>query len=232
MNYANSSLGKPVIQPDLPGEYLIQLTVSDGINTSAIDEVLVTAENNLPPVADAGIDQSTIEHLTIALDGSKSKDPEGKPLLYQWSFVTKPLGSNAAIINANASNPSIQPDTEGTYTVKLRISDGTFISEDQVQISAENSVGVDTWTTAKGLNAYPNPFTDNLVVEYSTPTSQRVEISLVNISGEILKRFVYHSNGKCTQVLNFGNDALKSGMYLLMMKPENGEAQTVKVVHQ
>jgi hypothetical protein len=232
MNFANSSLGKPVIQPDLPGEYLIQLTVSDGINTSAIDEVLVTAENNLPPVADAGIDQSTIEHLTIALDGSKSKDPEGKPLLYQWSFVTKPLGSNAAIINANASNPSIQPDTEGTYTVKLRISDGTFISEDQVQISAENSVGVDTWTTVKGLIAYPNPFTDNLVVEYSTPTSQLVEISLVNISGEILKRFVYHSSGKCTQVLNFGNDALKSGMYLLMMKPENGDAQTVKVVHQ
>ena len=178
------------------------------------------------------IDQSTIEHLIVNLDGSKSHDPEGKSLLYQWSFVTKPLGSNAAIVSANAPNPSIQPDTEGIYTVKLRISDGTFISEDQVQITADNSVGLETWNSIKVLNAYPNPFTDNLVVEYSTPTNQRVEFSLVNISGEILKRFAYQSSGKCTQVLNFGNEALKSGMYLLIMKPENGESRTIKVVRQ
>jgi hypothetical protein len=232
MTFANSSISKPIIQPDVSGEYLIQLTVSDGISTSTIDEVLVTAVNNLPPVAMAGNDQSTTEHLTIILDGSKSYDPDGKPLLYQWSFVTKPLGSNASIFSANTAKPSIKPDTEGLYTIKLRISDGTFTNEDQVQITADNSVGIEFQENEKGLNVYPNPFTENLVVDYATPTTQRVEFSLINISGAVIKRFEFNSSGKCTQTLNFENENLRSGMYLLMMKPENGKSHTVKVVHQ
>lgn len=232
MIFSNSSMSKPIIQPDVAGEYLIQLTVSDGISTSTIDEVLVTAVNNLPPFAKAGNDLTTTEFLTVVLDGSESYDPDGKSIIYQWSFVTKPLGSNASILNANTSNPSIQPDTEGLYTIKLRISDGTFTSEDQIQITAENSVDVETWNNFKGLNAYPNPFTDNLVVEYSTPTIQQVEFCLYNITGAIIKRFVFNSTGKCTQVLNFANEDLRSGMYLLIMKPENGESHTLKVVHQ
>jgi len=232
MTFANSSLSKPIIQPDISGEYLIQLTVSDGINTSIIDEVIVTAVTNVPPVALAGNDLTTIEHLTVDLDGSESNDPDGKPLLYQWSFVTKPLGSNASILNANTSKPSIQPDTEGLYTIKLRISDGTFTSEDQVQITADNSVGVEFQKNEKGIKVYPNPFTQNLVVEYSTTTAQRVEFSLINISGAVVKRFEFNSSGKCTQTLNFENENLRSGIYLLMMKPENGEKQTIKVVHQ
>ena len=225
-------MSKPIIQPDVSGEYLIQLTVSDGISTSIIDEVLVTAVTNVPPVAVAGNDLTTTEHLTVVLDGSESSDPDGKSLLYQWSFVTKPLGSNASILNANTSTPSIQPDTEGLYTIKLRISDGTFTSEDQVQVTADNSVGVEFQKNEKSLNVYPNPFTENLVVEYSIPTTQRVEFSLINISGAVIKRFEFNSSGKCTQTLNFENENLRSGFYFLMMKPEYGEKQTIKVIHQ
>ncbi len=232
VTFANSSLSKPIIQPDVPGEYLIQLTVSDGINTSFIDEVIVTATNNLPPVAKAGSDLTTTEHLTVELDGSESHDPEGKSLLYQWSYVTKPMGSNASILNANTTRPSIQPDTEGLYTIKLRISDGTFIAEDLVQLTADNSVGVEFQKYEVGLNVYPNPFTENLVVEYSTQTLQKVVFSLINISGSTIRHFVFNSVGKCTHVLNFENENLKSGIYLLRMKSETGESQTIKIVYQ
>jgi hypothetical protein len=232
MIFGNTSLSKPVFQPDVAGEYLIQLTVSDGINTSAIDEVLVTAVNNQPPVALAGKDLTTTEHLTVALDGSESYDPDGKSLIYQWSFVTKPIGSNASIIYANTSKPSIQPDTEGLYTLKLRVSDGTFTSEDQVQVTAEMNTGIESQKNSICLNVYPNPFTENLVVEYSSQTNQLVEFSLCTITGSVIKRFAYNSVGKCTKNLNFENENLKSGLYLLTMKLQNGESKTIKVLHQ
>ena len=227
-----SSNSKPVIQPDVAGEYLIQLTVSDGTSTSAADEVKISAVNNRPPVAIAGSDFTTTEHLSVPLDGSKSYDPDGKSLIYQWSFITKPLNSNASIQGANTSNPLVLTDTEGLYTLKLRVSDGSFTSEDQVQITADNNTGVEVQKTAKNLNVYPNPFSDNLVVEYSTPSNQRVEFSLFNMTGSMIKRFVFNSVGKNTQTLNFGNENLKSGIYLLMMKPENGEPQTIKIVQR
>lgn len=232
LSIPNSSNSKPVVQPDVAGEYLIQLTVSDGTNTSAVDEVKITAVDNLPPVAIAGEDFTTTEHLSFPLDGSKSYDPEGKSLIYQWSFVTKPSDSNASIQGANASAPIVLTDTEGLYTLKLKVSDGTFVSEDQVQITADNNTGVEIQKTVKGLNVYPNPFTENLVVEYSTPSNQKVEFSLFNMTGSMIKRFVFSSVGKTTQTLNFGNENLKSGIYLFMMKPENGEPQTLKVVRR
>ena len=230
--FSNSSMNKPVIQPDVAGEYLIQLTVSDGINTSVMDEILVTAVNNLPPFARAGSDQSTMDNQTVVLDGSESYDPEGKAIIYQWSFVTKPQGSNASILNANTARPSIQSDAKGLYTIKLRISDGTFTSDDQVQLTSQYTTGVKVLEAFAGLKAYPNPFAENLVVEYFTPTNQMVEFRLINVTGATVKSFVFSSGGKSTQVLNFKDSALKSGMYLLMMKPEKGEQQTIKVVYQ
>jgi hypothetical protein len=227
-----SSKSKPVIQPDVAGEYLIQLTVSDGANTSTVDEVKITAVDNRPPVALAGDDLTTSFHHTVTLDGSKSYDPEGQALIYQWSFITKPQNSNASIQGANTSNPSVHADKEGLYTLKLKVSDGSFTNEDQVQITADNNTGVELQKSAKNLTVYPNPFTENLVVEYSTLSNQRVEFNLYNMAGSIIKQFVFNSVGKNTQTLNLGNENLKSGIYFLMMKPENGEPQTVKVVRK
>lgn len=232
LSIPGSTSSKPVIQPDVAGEYLIQLTVSDGANISAVDEVKITAVNNLPPVAIAGDNFTTTEHLLISLDGSKSYDPDGKSLIYQWGFVAKPLNSNASIQGANTSNPSVLTDTEGLYTLRLRVSDGTFTSEDQLQITADNNTGVELHNIAKTLNVYPNPFTENLVVEYSTQSNQQVEFSLYNIAGSVIKRFIFNSVGKNTQTLDFENENLKSGIYLLMMKPENEEPQTIKVVRR
>jgi len=228
---ADSAFNKPVIQSDVAGEYIFALTVSDGISTSAPDEVKVTAVNNLPPVALAGNDQTITEHLDVSLDGSESYDPEGKTVFYQWSFVSKPFGSNASIINANTDKPTFQPDTEGLYALKLRISDGTFTSEDQLQVTALNNVDVATFNDFNSLNVYPNPFNDRLVVEYETASNQKVEFSLYNLTGVRICQFVFNSTGKCTQVLNLGNENLRSGMYMLVMRPENGEPHAIKVMH-
>jgi hypothetical protein len=48
---------------------------------------------DLPPVADAGTDQAVLRCSVLQLDGSKSVDPEGAPLTYEWRLVDAPNGS-------------------------------------------------------------------------------------------------------------------------------------------
>lgn len=222
---------KPVIQPDVAGEYTIQLIVSDGINSSEPDEMKLTAINNLPPVAVAGDDISTTEHLAVPLDGSQSYDPEKEPLLFQWSFVAKPANSNASLQEANTAKPVLITDIEGTFTLKLKVSDGVFSAEDMIQVTAENATSVQSIKAVPSLSVYPNLFGDYLVVSYSTASQQKIEFRLNSLSGALIKSFQFSSSGKMTQNLNLGDLNLKAGIYLLTMRPENGDTQTIKLIH-
>ena len=94
-----------------------------------------------PPVANAGPDQTVFVTQVVTLDGSASSDIDGDPLTYQWSFVSRPEGSTAALSSPTAVNPSFTADKAGTYTVQLIVNDGTFDSApDTVNIVAQPQV--------------------------------------------------------------------------------------------
>lgn len=61
----------------------------------------------------------------ITLDGNQSYDPEGRPLTYSWSLTSAPQGSSSALSSANTAQASLTPDLPGTYTIKLKVNDGT-----------------------------------------------------------------------------------------------------------
>ena len=99
---------------------------------------IVTA--NRPPVANAGPDQSGFVGDTITLDGTASSDVDGNPLTYQWSLLTVPPGSAAALANATSPTPSFLIDVFGDYTAQLIVNDGTVDSApDTVTVSTDNS---------------------------------------------------------------------------------------------
>lgn len=142
-----SDTAKPRFVPDVDGVYEIALVVNDGLIDSASATITVTASTpNSAPVSHAGNDQSVTEGATVTLNGSASSDADGDPLSYQWSFVSRPDGSAAALDQPNSAKPQFGADVEGQYVVRLVVTDeaGGVSDADTVMItvSKANSIPV------------------------------------------------------------------------------------------
>lgn len=106
----------------------------------------------LSPVANAGPDQTVAIGSTIYLDGSGSfnpEDDEDEPLIYQWSFISKPPGSTTRFSNPAAVNPKFIADKKGVYTVQL------LVKQDECS-SAADIVIINTSNSAPAANAGPD----------------------------------------------------------------------------
>ena len=105
--------------------------------------VVVDLSAILPPVADAGPDQTVYMGDTVVLNGRISTDPQAKPLTYQWSILSIPIGSQTRLTGANTVSPSFQADAAGPYTVQLVVNNGL---QDSTNNSTVKITAVDTNT--------------------------------------------------------------------------------------
>jgi len=127
------------ITPAVVGDYEVQLTVSDGnLSASATTKISVSAATaNGKPVAKAGSDVRALINTNVALDGSKSSDPDQDPLTYKWTVKTKPTNSTAKPSDDKIAKPTIKPDLAGDYVVSLVVNDGKLDSDpSEVKIKA------------------------------------------------------------------------------------------------
>lgn len=145
---ANSTTAKPTFLADKAGQYTVQLVVNDGSVNSAPASVTISTANTAP-VANAGPNQTVAVGAMVTLNGSGSTDADGNPLTYQWSFVSKPAGSAAALNSSTTIKPSFTADKAGDYLIRLIVNDGTVNS-------AQSTVTVTTSNTAPVANAGPD----------------------------------------------------------------------------
>jgi hypothetical protein len=126
---------------DLPGEYSIQLVVTDDLGMASEPYIVVVSTSNSMPVADAGQNQVLAkEGITVELDGSQSFDPDGDPITYAWIITSKPPLSSAALTDPTAVNPTFVADLLGTYVIDLFVTDDLGLESfpDEVVVSSEN----------------------------------------------------------------------------------------------
>jgi hypothetical protein len=133
----------PQFIPDLSGQYIFSLVVHDGKVASLPARVTLTATTgNAPPNARAGKAQYALVGRTVLLDGSNSSDPELASLQFLWSFDTVPPGStltDTQMARRDSAIPTFIPDKEGTYVLRLRVSDGVPSDVDTVEVFASRT---------------------------------------------------------------------------------------------
>ena len=124
----NSDTKTVTLNANVQGDYLLQLSVSDGKDTVK-DSVKVTLESaNVAPIAKAGADQNAVKDAVVNLDGSGSSDANNDVMLYEWTFVSKPEHSVADLSGTNTITPSFTADLIGDYVLSLKVSDGALKS--------------------------------------------------------------------------------------------------------
>jgi len=118
--------------PDKIGDYVLGLSISDSLGTSASDVVVIHVEaTDGIPAANCGGDQSGEVGEAVTLDAAASSDPENAMLEYGWSLAAPScsgLGSSS-LYNTASPTPAFVPDCAGLYHVSLVVSDGVQWSE-------------------------------------------------------------------------------------------------------
>ena len=132
---AATSITTPEVGPD--GAALeFEVTVTDTGDATATDSVVINVFNvNLPPLANAGSDQSVYEGHTAVLDGTSSADQDGEITSYAWRLVSgatidiPDLNQAQVTFTAPATNQAFENVYELTVTDELGDS-----STDQVSV--------------------------------------------------------------------------------------------------
>jgi hypothetical protein len=171
----NTNTATPSFTPNVSGEYVAQLIVTDDADNDSEPAFVTLSSLNMAPTAGAtATPMLPLLGQSVSLDGSTSSDPDGDTITYSWTITSKPVGSVASLTNATSAMASITPDVSGTYEMSLTVSDfleaGTpmtvsFVAStaeelSQMQIIAVSTVVTvlqpDEITTAGNQNAFGN----------------------------------------------------------------------------
>lgn len=91
-------------------------------------------------------------------------------------------------------------------------------------------VGLDEITTEIALlNVYPNPAEDVLNVNFSLPVNEKINISIVNTTGQkLLQKSINGNSGNNIVVVN--TDSISAGVYFVKVSNSNGISTLKKIV--
>ncbi len=108
------------------GTYIYKLLVTDDSNATAyaLDTIFVKAAANLPPVANAGADQTiTLPVNNVTVNGSASKDQDSGGVIFSWSWTQSSGPSGATITSPTTAITTITGLQAGVYVFKLQVTD-------------------------------------------------------------------------------------------------------------
>ena len=133
------------LEQDATLNFQLKVTDPGGLSSTDTVSILVKHGATTPPpppppptetapIAVVGPDQTVNESSTVALDGSKSHDPDGDTLTFQWNQTS---GPTVQLSNSNVTSPTFTApsnlEQDATLFFKLTVTDKAGLSDSMVQ---------------------------------------------------------------------------------------------------
>jgi hypothetical protein len=131
----NTASSSTTVTALIQGVYKFQLKVTDNKGATGSDTIQVTVNaGNIPPTANAGVDQIiTLPTSTVTLSGSGT-DPDGTISAYNWTKISGP--ASGTITSANSASATVKSLVQGVYKFQLKVTDNkSATGSDTVQVT-------------------------------------------------------------------------------------------------
>tara|TARA_R110002096_G_scaffold2619_5_gene13565 strand:- start:1471 stop:5682 length:4212 start_codon:yes stop_codon:yes gene_type:complete len=130
-NTATPSVTAPLVSGSTTLTFELTITDNDGGQAGDTVDIVINSFN-VPPIANAGVDQSVNDETVVNLDGSASSDPDGAIAAYAW---VQTAGSNVTLNNANTATPNFTaPNVIGSsevFSFQLTVTDNDPLNPKQ-----------------------------------------------------------------------------------------------------
>lgn len=114
------------LNPDVAGEYVVALTVSDGVTAVTSKPRTFFVDDNQKPTAKISAPETVFIGEPVVLDATQSIDPNNDPLTFEWQVVD---AASDIILQIENGKASFTPSVLGHYTVSVRANDGQYFSD-------------------------------------------------------------------------------------------------------
>jgi hypothetical protein len=115
---AIASFIAPQVSRDTRLTFKLTVRFASGSKDTDETKVKVLDDNNDPPTADAGPDQTVLEKSTVTLDGSNSSDPDDGIESYLWKQIA---GQSVSLSDPQAFQPTFTtPSVAGNKSTSLK----------------------------------------------------------------------------------------------------------------
>ena len=226
---ATPSFTTPIVEDSIA--FIFVLIVSDGEFDSEPDSVTITVfHTNIPPVANAGHDQTVMENETVILDGTESSDFENANISYLWTAPT-----DIELDDPTRSMPTfISPEVDDSTALlfALIVSDGDLESDpDSVVIIVLNTLGLTTDPTPNDFtfySPYPNPFNTTTTIRFNIPVETRhpsiplgnrsVSIQIIDITGHKVETMMNGTVEAGKHEIKWNASPYASGIYFAVLQ--------------
>lgn len=117
---------------------------------------------------------------------------------------------------------------EGIYTVPFKRMRVVFVSDnwdqkDGFELGYYAIAAIEDYNGIEDLTVYPNPATDNVNVDFTITSEENISVSILDITGKLLKRDSFISS-EGSNHFSMNVDDLSKGLYILEINTSKGKS--------
>ena len=221
-DHSDTGLAQVIPNTERASQTVYYVTQTDNFNCESTNDtviVRVSAKSTARLTGDGSIYRGDSTAIRVRLTG------DGPWLFTDWNG--KQVSTNDSLYVK-----WVTPSATQTYTIKnLTSSCGAGDIQNSYTLTVFVPLGTQSLVEPIVVNAYPNPVTGDLFVDWYSPTKQTVTLQLINADGKVIEQITRQA-GSGSRTERFNVNSQPSGIYFLNVTTNKNGKLTRRILKQ